>query len=90
MFKAAVAQRGEITNNPLLDPEARATALAEFDASPLGQSIAAALPSSRQSAGASQIPPEAIAILRQNPGKAAEFESTFNLPAGAAAQYLGN
>lgn len=90
VFKAAVAQRGEITNNPLLDPEARATALAEFDASPLGQSIAAALPSSRQSAGASQIPPEAIAILRQNPGKAAEFESTFNLPAGAAAQYLGN
>ncbi|MGL6290373.1 MAG: hypothetical protein ACRC2H_06775 [Silanimonas sp.] len=54
VFKAAAAQRGDIANNPLLDPETRAAALAEFDAGPLGQALAAALPSSPQGAGASR------------------------------------
>lgn len=40
-------------------------------------------------AAANEPPPEAIAVLKANPGAAAQFEATFHLKTGDAQKYLG-
>lgn len=82
VFKAAAAQRGDIANNPLLDPDAKAAALAEFDAGPLGQALSAALPSSPQGAPASRPTFEQLRAANPNVNEA-ELRAYFDREYGS-------
>jgi hypothetical protein len=63
------------------------TFVGNFDGTGQGGFVSPPVPGG--GSGAAAIPPEAIDILRKNPGSAATFEKHFGLPPGSAAQYVG-